>query len=294
MMQLMFSAFRLSLSVLWRYLIVLPFLVVLCGLIATVSSIVPLIGIAIAAGAMTFAILIGMRTAFQAMGDYNDLDFAQLVKASLVFGLAQIVLGLLVGLVAIAAFAAAALLTPEIAPLLRNPRVNWLTIMAFFETSPITQMISIGSIVLFQAISALIAVPMAGAAHSATQQNPGSDIWRGLGASFLPICAILLISYGIGIQSGMYDGLFQVWLFLIQMAITAFAGDTIIWATAGQIAWMIACFVYLIWTSCLYFAAAALGWKKHLDDRQQAITAVKKPVDTDTLRAMREGREAAR
>jgi hypothetical protein len=295
-MRLIFRSFGLSFAVLWRYLILLPFLIIFCGLIAMVAFILPLVGIVIGMGAITFATMIGMRSAFQALGDHNDLDFAQLVKASLMFGIAQIIMGVLVAIVGLAAFAVAALMTPEIAPLLGNLRINTPVIIAFFQTSPITQMISVGSIVLFQVISAIIAVPMAGAAYSATPHDTGSDIWRGLGASFWPICAILLIIYAASTQSGIYDGLGQIWLFLTVTAISAFSGDPIIGATAAQLGWMIGCFVYVIWTSCWYFAAAALGWHKHLHDRQEAIAAIHRPqhVDGDALRALRESRQVVR
>jgi hypothetical protein len=291
-MKVIYRSFILSFSVLWRYLIVLPFLAIPCGLIAIVASFFPLIGIVIATGALTFVMMIGFRSAFQAIRAGNDLDFGQLVKASLIFGIAQILLGLLVGLVVIAAFAVMALIDPEVAPLLRNPRANIAAITGFFQTSEMTQIISMGSFVLLQAISAVIAVPMAGAAHSATPNDPGTDIWRGLGSSFWAILAILLVCYGVGTLSGLYDGLGLAGLFTVSAAIAAVAGEPIIWVTPQHGLWLLGCIVFLIWTSCWYFAAAALGWNKHLHDRQQAIAAIHRPqhVDADGLRALREAR----
>ncbi|MGL5009366.1 MAG: hypothetical protein ACRC6I_05755, partial [Paracoccaceae bacterium] len=70
----------------------------------------------------------------------------------------------------------------------------------------------------------------------------------------------------------------------------------LVWPSQNEVLLGIAMFMFIVWTSCWFYAASALGWKRFTDDRAEAI-AIKvtaERFDPEELRALREKRDRQR
>jgi hypothetical protein len=316
-MQLIFKSFILSFSTLWRYLLVMP-IVVIPGLIAVCSLLfVPafVVGgmiLAIAVNApmlvgglftiyatflmssfICFTIMMGCRSAFAAMGRKNDLDFPRLISKSMAFTTVQMVVWVFIVVVLGGVASAYSLMSGDIGPTFaQSPEVAIQLIMQ----NPVILSAGFVMILLSLAISALLAVPMAGAAISATPKMGPTDAFIGLGTAFLPIMGVLIVTQVLCTLTGAY---LHLSVFIGQLGMAAFQYLTerpIVWMATDQLLLTGGMTLVVVWASCWFYAAAALGWKGYTDEREAAL-AYKAEVDRfspDDLRRLREKREQNR
>jgi hypothetical protein len=320
MMTLLIESFFLSFKTFLRYLVVMPFVVIPGFLILMTIFLTPvllsqgfiliiflfapvffatLIGLIFGflLTAMTsFNIMIGCRAAFGAMGRFNDLDFGRLVGKSFVFTLAQMAAGVFIVLILGGIVAATVLLGAGTSLVAPGPDITPLFLLDFMTSHPLTIGLGLLSLLLSLSLSALLAVPMAGAAISATPKMGPTDAFIGLGAGFLPLLSLLIIvSVGLTV-SGSYSALIIV---LTKLATTfaQYLGNLpLVWPTPQETLFGVAMFLFIVWTSCWFYAAAALGWKGHSDDRDASLAqkVESERFSPDDLRAFRELRDRQR
>jgi hypothetical protein len=319
-MTLIYNSFILSFQTLWRYLLIMPF-VVIPGLLVVVSLLVVpflatggamlsillfapllfggllmLIATFLITAFMTFNIMMGCRSAFSAMGRQNELDFGRLVGKSLTFTLVQMIVGVFLmvvlgGVVAIAGLTSAGGLS------LQSFQAAPEAAMLQLAENPVILVVSILSVLLSLAVSALLAVPMAGTAISATPKMGPTDPFLGLGTAFLPVLIVLIITQVLCTLTGAYAQL----AILFGQGMTALfqlnAGRPVALLLPPEMLALAAAMTLLvIWASCWFYSAAALGWQKFKDDRDEAL-AIKTEVNRfspDELRRLREQREQTR
>jgi hypothetical protein len=73
-------------------------------------------------------------------------------------------------------------------------------------------------------------------------------------------------------------------------------GLPLVWPTWDQTLLGVGMFLFIVWTSCWFYAAAALGWKNFTDDREAGLASKRdiERFDPEDLRALREKRERDR
>jgi hypothetical protein len=319
-MDFLFQAFILSFKTFLRYLIVMPFVVIpgilvvftmlatpiliSRGAVLVIFLIAPILFSTLAVvlfaflitALTTFNIMVGCRAAFGAMGRHNELDFGRLVGKSLTFTIAQLAAGLFILLILGGIVAATFLMSESGSQFLQNPVANPLYLVEFMTAHPVAIGVGLLSILLSLSLSALLAVPMAGAAISATPKMGPTDAFIGIGTAFLPILALLvIIAVGCAV-SGAYAHMAMLLTKLVTVYAQYAGGLALEWPTAQE--WLLgaAMFLFVVWTSCWFYAAAALGWKNYTDEREAAF-ADKRQIERfepDELRALREKRDRDR
>lgn len=317
-MTLLTQSFVLSFATLWRYLIVMPFVVIPGFLIFMTIFIVPVllppvIVIFLAAPVLSstlftviltflavsissFNIMVGCRSAFGAMGTFNDLDFGRLARKSMSFSMVQLVASLFLMLTLGGIIAATFLMSDGGTQFMANPTANSGFLVEFLTGHPMAVTVMIVGFALSLGISALLSVPMAGAAISATPNMGNTDAFIGLGSAFLPVL-ILLILVSIGCSlSGAYEAMFTLLAKLTETVALYLSNAPLIWPAQGEVLLGSAMFMFVIWTSCWFYAASALGWKRFSDDRADALAYNAKVdrFDPEELRALREKRDRDR
>jgi hypothetical protein len=319
-MTLLFQAFLLSFKTFLRYLIVMPFVVIpgalvlmtlmltpilmTRGLILVIFMFAPILFSALLIIIFSFLltvlssfnIMIGCRAAFGAMGRFNDLDFGRLVGKSFAFTFAQMVAGAFIALILGGIVAATFLFSEGGGAFMADPAANMAFLASFLKDNPVAIGVGLLSLLLTLAVSAVLAIPMAGAAISATPKMGPTDAFIGVGTAFVPVLALLI---GIGVLLA-YTGAYEAVIMLFAMLATTFAqhlgGLPLVWPTMSDILLGAGMFLFIVWTSCWFYAAAALGWKNFTDDRD-ATLANKREVEQfapEDLRALREKRDRER
>ncbi len=294
-MRLILESFLLSFGILWRVLIVFPFIaaasfVLMLGLgFVTLGLAIPVILLISA----TFAALVAMRAGLQARGVWNTPSLGRLVKASAGFGVFQVLIYILFGGAAGLAIYALTLYGVEdlgTAFETFDPADMW----SFVAQTPLTLAIGLIATAAIAAIFTAIQVPMAAAAFSASERGPNHHFFWGMGASFLPILIVLAATFAINIGFGVqlrvqvfvayavtYAG-----LVLFQQPVQSF--DYALLAT-GLLNVAISLWLYS-WSS----AAAALGYLRHREwlQAEEARSLVHDRIAPDDLRSLRKSRQA--
>jgi hypothetical protein len=319
-MALLFQSFLLSFKTFLRYLIVMPFVVIPGALIVMTLMLTPLLMtrgliliiflfapilfstliIIIFAFLITalssFNVMIGCRAAFGSMGRHNDLDFGRLVAKSFAFTFAQLAAGAFIALILGGIVAAIFVFSQGGEQFLQNPAASPEFVLLFVMDNPAVVVIAVLSVLLSIAVAAVLAVPMAGAAISATPKMGPTDAFIGVGTAFVPI---LLLLIGTSVVLGV-TGAYQAVSMLMATLATTFAqhlgGLPLVWPTLEQMLMGVGMFLFIVWTSCWFYAAAALGWRNYTDNREASL-AVKRQVERfepEDLRALREKRERDR
>lgn len=315
-MTLIANSFVLSFNTLWRYLLVMPF-VVIPGLIVVISVIIGPVFIfgGMFAGALYFApllagsvilifvsflissfmcynIMIGCRSAFAAMGQRNDLDFPRLIGKSMNFTLVQMIAWVFIVVVLGGVGAGYALLTGGLSLGGSAPEVAMLEA----ASNPLFIVLSVVMVLISLAVSALLAVPMAGAAISATPKMGPTDAFIGLGSAFLPVLGVLVITQVLCTITGAYG---YLGMFIWQLSTAFFQYVTeqpVAWLAQEQFLLALGMTLLVIWASSWFYAASALGWRRYVDAREEALS-YKVEYDRFTpeeLRLLREKRDRER
>lgn len=319
-MTLLVESFLLSFKTFLRYLIVMPFVVIPAFLIVITLMVTPLLltrGLILIVflfapilfsgllflifgflftAISSFNIMVGCRAAFGAMGRYNDLDFGRLVGKSFAFTFAQMAAGFFIVLILGGIVAATALMGAGQAQISAAMATNPALLADYISTNALVIVVLILSAILSLCVSAVLAVPMAGAAISATPKMGPTDAFLGIGTAFVPILVLLiLVSVGLTI-TGAY-GMITIFVAKLSTTLTQYMTDMpLVWPTMDETLVGVGMFLFVVWTSCWFYAAAALGWQGYSDDRD-AIHAQKvesERFSQDELRAFREMRDKQR
>ncbi len=318
-MNLIFNSFVLSFQTLWRYLLVMPFVVIPGLLVVITLFIVPfiasggvflslllvapilfgglilLVATFLITAFMTFNIMMGCRSAFAAMGRRNDLDFGRMVGKSMTFTIVQIVVSIFLFLVLGGVLAAIALTSPTgFSPemFMASPELA----IVQSAQNPVYLIIGLLWALLSLALSALLAVPMAGAAISATPKMGPTDAFIGLGTAFFPVLMVLIVTQVLCTVTGAYAFLITFFGQGAMMLYQLNAGLPVEVMPMQDLAITAGMTLVVFWSSSWFYAAAALGWQSYRDERDEAI-AYKAEVDRfspDELRRLRELREQNR
>lgn len=315
-MLLIAHSFFLSFHTLWRYLIVMPF-VAIPGLLVVfavsalvfgggivfllvfspvlVGGLLTLIMVFLFTALSCFNIMVGCRAAFGAMGQTNDLDFGRLVGKSMTFTLMQMVLNVFLLIVVVGIIATVFLMSAEgasVDSVMANPQV----FAAQISAHPVTVGLMIGATVISLALSALLSVPMAGAAISATPKMGPTDPFLGLGTAFLPVLLVLIATGVLCTATGAYAMSFGLIATVASNLVLLITSEPMIWPPVEFVLLGLAMTLLVIWSSCWFYAASALGWKRFSDDRDAATTAKVSynRFEPEDLRALREKRDHER
>jgi hypothetical protein len=241
-------------------------------------------------------IMVGCRAAFQAMGRHNELDFGRLVAKSFSFSAVQMLATVFLTLVLGGIIAVTFLGSDGGAAFLANPAGNLDYLAGFVGGHPVTLLVLILGFAASLAISAVLAVPMAGAAISATPKMGPTDAFIGIGTAFLPIF-ILVAATAVGCAAiGAYAAIGNLLGGLAQTITLYMSNAPLIWPATADLGLGLAMLLLVFWTSCWFYAAAALGWKSYTDNRDAAIAnkVQAERFEPDELRALREQRDRAR
>jgi hypothetical protein len=316
-MTLVANAFFLSFSTLWRYLMVLPFvaipglavvfslslLVVGGGVVflvlfspLLVGTLLTLVMIFLITSFSCFNIMVGCRAAFGAMGRVNELDFGRLVGKSMTFTLLQMAVSVFLVVVAAGVFASIYLLAPEGTLSTGSMMANPQQFMAEVATHPATLAVAAAAMLASLGLSALLSVPMAGSAISATPKMGPTDPFLGIGTAFFPVFVVLIATGVLCTVTGAYAMSAGLISMLISNAILLMSNQPMIWPELEFTLLSAAMTLLVIWASCWFYAAAALGWKRYTDQRDAAVaaTAEYERFNPEELRALREKRDRER
>lgn len=316
-MLLIAHSFFLSFHTLWRYLLVMPF-VAIPGLLVVfalsalvfgggivfllvfspvlVGGLLTLILIFLFTALSCFNIMVGCRAAFGAMGRMNDLDFGRLVAKSMTFTLMQMILNVFLMIVVVGVIATVFLMSAEgggsVDSVMANPQV----VAAQISAHPVAVGLVIGAATISLALSALLSVPMAGSAISATPKMGPTDPFLGLGTAFLPVLLVLIATAILCTVTGAYAMSFGLIATVASNLVLLMTSQPMVWPPIEFVLLGLAMTLLVIWSSCWFYAASALGWKRFSDGREAAMTAA---VDCDRfepedLRALREKRDLER
>jgi hypothetical protein len=281
-MPLFLKALPLSLKTLWRYLFLLPFLTALTIAVTYVAAYIPIIGLIVPGVMSVLCTLAGLRCALNAYGHDSDLDLGKLIRASFWY----FVLGIVIGLVATVLVAGLG----QVASLTGSGNVGPGSGDGSFG------MLEIGVLVLALVgllFMSAMAVPMTAAAATATVRGSQSDLFWGFGSGTVSIaivwvlgtigCALLFFAFHevvavFVILQGDVSELTRIFLALPHKEVV--------------IPVMIGSLLFVVWTTCWFFATSVLAWDR---TRTQQVAKVRKVVaaprmSAEDLRALREAR----
>ena len=200
-------AFPFSFAILWRYLLVLPILIValaVFGAVAVVFALVfglfaPFLAIlfviAFGLASSVIPIMVGMRVGLQAKEIRPRNSFVGLMLPAIGYGFFE---GLCVSIILVACVALFVFMTPlEITDLLAMQSGDDAVIFAsLFEVSPILTLVCfIGGWGLTIALRTALLVPFAGASIGADPGGRAHTPFYGFGDGFGPMLALVLVSY---------------------------------------------------------------------------------------------------
>ncbi len=202
-----FRAFPFSLSILWRYALVLPFMIlVLCiyGLIALMfwflfgvisPALALLIGFAVGSASSVLPAMIGTRIGLQAKGLLPRNSYASLILPAIGYGLFEsfcllIIMMLTLGVITFA--------TPfNLLELLSLNEAGAEVVFAnlLSENAPVTLAITAVSTFWVMAIRSALLVPFAGASIGIDPSGRAHTPFYGFGSGFWSILILVMISY---------------------------------------------------------------------------------------------------
>ncbi len=281
-MPLFLQALPLSFKTLWRYLFLLPFLTALTAAATLVTGFIPIIGLIVPGVMSVLCTLAGLRCALNARGHDGEVDLGKLVRAS--FG--YFVLGIVVSLV-------------MAVPVVGLGLVASLTDSGTVGPSSGESGFGIGEIgVLVLALASLLfmcamAVPMTAAAATATVRGSQSDLFWGFGSGTVSLAIVwVLCSIGCALLFFAFHEMVAMFVILqsdVSELVKLFLG---LQHKEIVIPFMIGSILFVVWTSCWFFATAVLGWER---EKRKQTAQVRKAahvprVSADDLRALRESR----
>jgi hypothetical protein len=290
----------LSLSVYWRLLVILPVLLPLAFIAALAfSSVWVFLAWFYFIVAQVFVSLVGIRAAFQALGEWNPPSFDRLLVAAFKWGLVFCVLGLAIFLMAGAL--AVALTRRDALSLLRlvagNGLDDWIALGA---SGTVLGLIFLGAAATYYLMSAALTVPMAASAHAATEGGRPLGLMWTFGARVPGILAVYLVALAVSLATGSVVVSTNGFAFAATVAVALVRGEGLPVPSWPDLARFAAMVLIEFWTYAWAFAVAALAFVSRRDEAaadSAVVTAgaagpagVVTPAAVD-LRALRKSRE---
>ena len=281
MIPLFIRALPLSISTLWHYIFLFP-LVLAVSLPFLLLTIIPLVGLPVTWGVITFIGFAGYRCALTAQGHGNEPSFIKLVMSSLT-------MGIIVALCAIFFLALSVAIGTGIGLLGIGEDVELPAGISLPFAAGLSGAIYL---VLNSLFYFCMAVPMTAVAHAATPKGRDTDPFFGFGAGLFSLMA----AWALWIVGMIYFRFFEslgegfayaIWLMLESLLDTGAEPPYLVdWA------YFAAAVLYLLWGTCWFSATAVLAWDRTHQKRklQKVETASVPRVSADELRALREAR----
>ncbi|WP_333713982.1 hypothetical protein [Yoonia sp.] len=231
-----FRAIPFSFSILWRYLIAFPVLVIMLvvfGLIAAILAFIAsmlstfvsvLIIVAFGVGATAIPVMVGLRVGLQAHYLKPKINYVQMLKPAIGYGLFEAVVILMILGVAGAVFLFFSSMTP-----LEMIALGEIDEDALLETLIATDPLLAWGLIAFVALAtfairAALLVPLAGASIGVDPSGRPHTPFFGFGSGFLSVFALVLLSqlglsfsvpiaiFGLGILGIAQDAVMQILL----------------------------------------------------------------------------------
>lgn len=275
-MPLLLRALPLSLQTFWRYLILLPFLVIAAFILSVIGGFIPFVSYLVPSAVSAFLIIIGIRCALAARGHYGTPTFKQLLFASFVYGTLNFIVKktyVLFGM-------------------------GILKIMSSFGITINDGNILMSAIVIFSLygfvlsiFASLIAVPMTEAA-AATQRSPENGYFFGFGTGALSLFFIMLVWTFGGKFFAFFGEVGAIFLMLLKALFALKNGEDISWDWGFDLTLMGAT-LFMAWASSWFFATAVLAWESagQRQKQTQTDTIETQRVSSDDLRNLRKSRQ---
>ncbi len=276
-MPLFLRALPLSLQTFWRYLLLLPFLAVAAFVLSVVGSFIPFVSFLVPAAVSAFCIIMGLRCALAARGHYGTSGFKQLLFASFVYGLLNLVIENIyagVGLGIIKVMSEFGITIND-----KNLLGSAIVIFSLYY-------------ILISIFASLIAVPMTEAA-AATPRGPDNGYFFGFGTGAFSLFLIMLVWAFGGKFFAFFGEVGAIFLMLLTALFAALRGEDIPWEWGTDLNTLMGGTLFMAWASSWFFATAVLAWESAGQRRKRAqTTAIEtQRVSGEDLRALRESRQ---
>ena len=276
-MPLFLRALPLSLQTYWRYLILLPFLAIAAFVLSVIGGFIPFVSYLVPWAISAFLILMGIRCALAARGHYGTPGFKQLLFASFVYGILNLVIKNIYVL------------------------VGWgiMQVMPHFGITINDENVLVSAIVIFSLygivlslFASLIAVPMTEAA-AATPRGPTNGYFFGFGAGAFSLFIVMLVWAFGGKFFAFFGEVWTIFAMLVSALLAVSRGEDIPWEWSFDLTYLMGGTLFMAWASSWFFATAVLAWETagqlQKQDRKDAVEAQR--ISGDDLRALRKSRQ---
>lgn len=276
-MPLLLRALPLSLQTFWRYLILLPFLAIAAFVLSVVGAFIPFVNYLVPAAVSAFLIIMGLRCALAARGHYGTSGFKQLLFASFVYGILNLIVKNIYVLVGWGIMK----VIPEFGITINDENLLGSAIVIFSLYY-----------ILISIFASLIAVPMTEAA-AATPRGPDNGYLFGFGTGAFSLFLIMLVWTFGGKFLAIFGEVWIIFLMLLGALFAALRGDDIPWEWSTDLTTLIGGTLFMTWASSWFFATAVLAWENAGQRRKKArTTAIEaQRVSGEDLRALRQSRQ---
>ena len=283
-MSLFLRALPLSFQTYWRYLILLPFLAIAAFVLSVIGSFIPFVSYLVPAAVSAYLVLMGLRCALVARGHYNRPSNKQLLFASFVYGILNIVATYLVTIITGVVMRRDMNVITESGPVIHDNNL----------LPHIFGLVSI-YLILTSVFASAIAVPMTEAA-SAHPRGPDNGYFFGFGTGIFSLFVVMLVWAFGGQFLAFFGEVRTLFLMIITALNAALQGEDIPWKWNFGTAYLLGGTLFMAWASSWFFATAVLAWEKagqrKKQDRKDAIEAQR--ISSDDLRALRKARQQGR
>ena len=271
------QALPLSLGTFWRYLLVLPFMIVVLAMLF-IATIIPLLGLPAMGAAITYSMVVGLSCALLARGHVDLVGFGGKLKISVLYGLATIAL-------AVFAVGIAYLVTT----------VFKSDLLASLRAEEITALFNAGSVlayILALLWLAAIAVPIT-AAEIERKTTESVGLVSGFGVGMFGLVLINLVGIFIGNYFWTNADIPAIIHQLQEMVAAQFTGLPYEWTLHIDPIRLLAGFLFMIWATSWYSTAAVLYWERKVAQRAVARAKAQQllRVSHEDLRALRLARD---
>lgn len=279
-MPLFLKAIPLTFSTFWRYLILLPFLVI-GAFLFSLLGIIPIVGFFVPGIVGAALTILGLRCALAARGHHNTLDNSKLLIFSFVFGLIFMIFGWLLSYTYAGIIIAADHFNLEIEPL---GLLIGLFGVSYYWSSILLALLSPAAFAI-----AVMTVPMTAAAYAMTYRGGDIRAFYGFGTGIVS----LLIVQGVWLIAGnLYSIVGEVWAVFGLLATTIWAfiqGEPLPWDLSLDPWTAFMSTLLMTLASSWFFATAVLAWEFKQKRAAARITGLNaaSEVSSDDIRALR-------
>lgn len=247
-MPLFLAALPLSFQTFWRYLILLPFLMIAATLLS-LASIVPIFGFLVPGIVSAFCTISGVRCALAARGHRNPWEAGHLFRLSLIFAVVNVIV---ISVISFCGRYIAPFTGRMLAPLAEtvggNP-VTW-----SFASSLLIP------VLLTSAYSAAIAVPMV-AATADNRRGATSGVLDGFGTGLFSLLLVSAVWLYLGNVLSIFGEGGLVLLMMLSAIMSLINGEEIRWSLTSGPGVFLVRMLLITWASSWLFATAVIGWE---------------------------------